>query len=210
MNNFGKHSIIRELEYREIAKLDLDGDILDLGGSKKSGYQELIRGSHKIDTANINPDYGCDLIFDIQKRFPINDSAYDHVICFNVLEHIYGFHNVFAETARILKEGGKFIFATPFIHHVHGSPGDYFRYTNSALSRLLDDSGFSVEEIKPLGYGLFSIIFQTIGGSIRPGFLRTFIKKVFIFFDKALSLFKSYKKLREKVPLGYFVIARKN
>lgn len=62
-------SIIRDLEYKKISDLELFGKILDLGGSKKSGYHNLIKGNHEITTVNINTDYGCDLVFDIEKNF---------------------------------------------------------------------------------------------------------------------------------------------
>src|SRR3989344_9345935 len=123
------YSIIREQEYLRLAKLVLNGNILDIGGSKKSGYHELLKGNHRIVTVNINPEYGCDLIFDIQNPFPIQDSKFDHVIAMNVLEHIYDFQNVFSEVCRVLKKRGSFIFAVPFMFHIHGSPDDYFRYS---------------------------------------------------------------------------------
>lgn len=36
------HSIIRDEEYKNLSNLKLDGDILDIGGSQKSGYHSLL------------------------------------------------------------------------------------------------------------------------------------------------------------------------
>ncbi len=204
------YSIIRQGEYNLISKINLDGSIIDLGGSSRSSYRALIGGNHKIVSVNINPDCGCDLVFDLQKKFPIDDFSYDNAICFNVLEHIFDFNNVFLETSRILKSGGKFIISTPFMHHIHASPDDYFRYTKSALVNILTKYGLTIETVTVIGYGPFSFIFQTLCGGIKPIILRKFFKAIFIMIDKVLSVFKKYREISETIPLGYFIVARKN
>ena len=204
------YSILRGLEYNELEKLKIDCQILDLGGSKKSGYQQLIKGKHKIVTANIDKNYDCDLIFDIEKKFPLDSESYDAAVCLNVLEHIFNFQNVFAETQRVLKSGSIFIFSTPFIYQIHGSPDDFFRYTESALVRLLKESGFKEIKVIKLNYGLFSLFFQIVGGAIPTNFLRIAIKNSSIFLDSfLLNISKRYRKLNERVPLGYIVRAVK-
>lgn len=206
----GNDSILRDIEYSKISNLEIKGKLLDIGGSQKSGYHQLFKGKPLIITANIDPVYGCDLVFDIQNKFPISNKEYDAVTSFNVLEHIYGFHNVFSETNRILKNDGQFIFATPFLFNIHGSPDDYFRYTKSCLVRLLEDNCFKVEKIVPLGYGIFVLIFQICGGIIPTHFLRNGTKNLAISIDKLLLKISSrYRKLSERIPLGYFVIAKK-
>ena len=71
MEQMNKISIIREHEYKYISELSLSGVILDLGGSKKSGYQELIMGTHSFVTVNYGELHpGCDLCFDIEDKFP--------------------------------------------------------------------------------------------------------------------------------------------
>ncbi len=205
------YSILRSEEYKRLSNLVLDGAILDIGGSKRSGYHELIKGNHIITTVNINPEHECDLVFDIQEKFPLEDEKYDSIISLNVFEHIYNFHNAFSESSRVLKTGGKFIISTPFMFNIHGSPDDYFRYTKSALVRILKENGFADIEIKELGFGLFSLLFQTIGGVIPGDFLKRIIKKAFISIDLFLLLvIPRYQKIIDRIPLGYFVIARKN
>ncbi len=176
------YSIIRSEEYKRLSNLVLDGAILDIGGSKRSGYHELIKGNHIITTVNINPEYECDLVFDIQGKFPLEDEKYDSIISLNVFEHIYNFHNAFRESNRVLKIGGKFIISTPFMFNIHGSPDDYFRYTKSSLIRILKENDFVDIEIQELGFGIFSLVFQAIGGVIPGNFLRTIIKKAFNFY----------------------------
>ena len=203
------YSIIREEEYKRLGTLTLHGHILDIGGNTRSGYHEIIKGNHTITTANIDPQSGCDLVFDIEKKFPIKDNIYDHVISLNVFEHLYDFNNAFKESVRVLKPGGTFICSTPFMFHVHGSPDDYFRYTKSALTRILKEHGFQEIKIEEIGFGLFSLIYQIIelGISFTP--LKYACKRMSIFIDTLLLSIKKYEKLRERIPLGYFIIAKK-
>lgn len=109
------YSILRDEEYRELSKLELAGRILDLGGNKKSGYHKLIKGEHEIITTNIDINAGHDIIFDMEKRFPLDSESYDHILCVNALEHIYNFSNVINEAFRVLKNNGSLVLATPFI-----------------------------------------------------------------------------------------------
>jgi len=202
-------TILREEQYKNLANLSLNGKVLDLGGSRKSGYQKIPKGNYKVTIANINPAHGCDMVFDIDKKFPIKDREYGYVICLNVLEHIFNFENVFRETYRVLKKNGTFIFSLPFMHHIHGSPNDYFRLTKSALEKILKENNFKKAKIKSIGFGLFSLIFQTTL-DIYPLFLRGPIKRFFTSLDKTLLAGSSrYKRFKNRIPLGYFVIAKK-
>ncbi len=202
------YSIIREQEYKKIKNLYIDGNILDIGGSKKSGYHELIKGEHSIITANIDDNFGCDIVFDIQDKFPLDDESFDAVISFNVFEHVFDYGNSFKESFRVLKSGGKFIFAVPFMYQIHGSPDDFFRYTESAIKKLLVDSGFTFYKIERMGLGIFSLNFQLLGG-VLPLIFKIPIKKICIFIDRLLLIIPKYKKFCERIPLGYFVIATK-
>lgn len=188
--------------------MDIDGEILDLGGSKRSGYHELIKGNHAITTANIDKDFGCDVVFDMQENFPLSDETYDAVICFNVFEHVFGFNKGFSEANRVLKKGGQFIFAIPFMYQIHGSPDDYFRYTKSAIKELLENNNFSEYNIEKLGLGLASLNFQIVGGFL-PAFMRPITSKLCVGLDRLLSFSSKYRNFSERIPLGYFVVAKK-
>jgi len=202
-------SVIRGAQYKELLKLTINGEILDIGGSKKAGYHELIKGEHLIKTVNINPEYGCDVIFDIEKKFPLDDKSYNAVITLNVLEHIYNYQNVISEVYRVLKTDGLFIISIPFVYGIHGSPDDYFRYTRSTLEKILSDYHFKGIKIKELGYGFFSLTYQFFEGAI-PIFLRSFVKRLHIFLDKFISrISKKYQRFVKRIPVGYFVIAQK-
>ncbi len=204
------YSILRACEYEQLEKTPVNGAVLDIGGSTKSGYHALLAGAERITTVNINPSYGCDLVFDIQKPFPLESSSFDTVVSMNVLEHIFDFQPVFSEVYRVLKPGGRFVSSTPFMFHVHGSPDDYFRYTESALRGLAAKHGFIVEGIEVLGYGIFSLLWQTVGGSIPTTVLRNIGKSLCILIDKTLLILPPFQKLRDRIPLGYFWVFKKS
>ena len=48
------YSIWRELEHKEILRLNFSGNLLDLGISKKAEYHQLVKGDYKITIANID------------------------------------------------------------------------------------------------------------------------------------------------------------
>ena len=203
-------SLLRNLEYENLARLSLDGEVLDLGGSRKSGYHEKIGGTHTYTVVNYGEMHGGqDLNFNIEEAFPLPDSSYDHVISMNVLEHIFNYHNVFKETARVLKSGGYFVSTVPFMHHIHGSPDDYHRYTESTYRKLADMYGFEVVEMKVLGYGVFSLVYQSIGGSIPTRLGKSIFQALCIGIDKLGLTFARYRALRDRIPLGYYWIMKK-
>jgi SAM-dependent methyltransferase len=203
-------SILRMLQYRELDRLSISGKVLDLGGSTHAGYQEFIQKGSSIDTINIDSKTGANIIANVEESLPIENTSYDIVLAINLLEHVYKVSNVFVETSRVLKVGGQFIIAVPFFHHVHASPDDYHRYTNSCLRRMCEDVNLEVLEIKELGGGVFSTVFQMIGGAIRPRFLRDIIKNLCHTTDTFLaSISNGYKRIRKNNPLGYLVIAKK-
>jgi SAM-dependent methyltransferase len=79
--------------------------------------------------------------FDICKQ--AGDSQYDIIIADNVFEHLRQPLAAAMNVHRMLKPGGWFMIATPFLIRVHGCPDDYTRWTESGLRILLEESGFT-------------------------------------------------------------------
>jgi SAM-dependent methyltransferase len=203
-------SILRDAEYDELKSLYLTGNVLDLGGSRKSGYHELIKGDAKYTVVNYGDMHpGADLLFDIQERFPLEDESFDNVLSMNVLEHIFNFNNVYSEVYRVLKSGGRFVSTIPYMHHIHGSPDDYFRYTRSTLEKLATIHNFEIEELKELGYGPLSLMYQSAGGWLPGSYIKFVIKNICVGVDRALLNLNKYRELRNRIPLGYYFVFRK-
>jgi SAM-dependent methyltransferase len=213
------YSILRTKEDEELQKISLSGKVLDLGGHKDSSYFALLKTKANIEIANIDSTLpgthhkspsGAEHAFDFEQPFPLTTSSYDSVLCINVLEHIYNYRNLLNESYRVVKPGGTLYLSVPFFFNIHGSTDDYFRYTKSALERLLGDSGFSNIKIVELGDGPCSVMFQTFGGSIPTMALKLFFKHISMRIDSFFCKISArYASIKKKVPLGYFVSAQK-
>ncbi len=212
------YSILRTQEDASLARIRFTGRIIDLGGHRGSSYFSLIQSTEPIEVANFDAMQpgthvsasGADHVFDFEKPFPLQDATFDHVICMNVMEHIYNYQNLVRESFRILKPGGTMHVSVPFFFNIHGSPQDYFRYTNMALTRIFEDAGFTEVKITILGDGPCSAVFQNFGGSIPTMFLKLCLKRIAMGIDTILSkMFARYRMIRTRVPLGYFVSVRK-
>jgi SAM-dependent methyltransferase len=204
-------SFLRLEEYKHLARLTIDGAILDIGGSKKSGYHELIKGAHTITTGNIDASYGTDLIFDAQERWPAEDASFDGVLLINVLEHLYRYDVALDETARVLKRGGKVAGVVPFMFNVHGSPHDHFRYTRTTLERLLADRGFVEVRVEELGTGAFSVVYHALLGFVRWYWLARPLMALARGLDHLVLWAKPDNRMSAKyMPLGYYFEAKKS
>lgn len=204
-------SVMRAAQYEELSKISLNGSVLDLGGSKNADYHKLVGGEHIFTVVNIDERYGYDLNFNLEEKFPIEDGSYDNVLSMNLIEHIFDTHNIFSETSRVLKTGGLFVSAVPYMHHIHGSPDDFVRYTDSAYKKFADKYGFEVVYMRGLGYGVFSLLFQTmtVYKTLPFAWLYNLVKIVFTTIDKILLVIPYYKNLADKIPLGYFWVMKK-
>jgi SAM-dependent methyltransferase len=84
---------------------------------------------------------------------PFPASAFDTVVCLEVLEYAWEPAKVIGEMGRVLRAGGSLVLSTPFLHRAD-TPGDYWRFTAPALQRLLREAGFSVARCEAQGHAL--------------------------------------------------------
>jgi SAM-dependent methyltransferase len=59
-----------------------------------------------------------------------------------LLEHVFSPQEVLREIHRVLRRGGILLMCAPFIHRIHGDPGDYGRYTDQYWRESLARLGF--------------------------------------------------------------------
>ncbi len=149
-------SLLRKAEHAALSKIELHGQVLDLGGDKRSAYRSLIRGNFSVTTLNLDPKSQPDIVHDLEQALPVADASYDGVLLINVLEHVYHDRQLLAEASRVLKPGGVAVVVVPFLFPVHPSPHDFRRFTAHTLHQMMLDAGFSSADVTPLGDGVWS------------------------------------------------------
>ena len=66
------------------------------------------------------------------------ENKFDVILCMNVLEHVYDFKRAIASIYKALKIDGYAIIFVPVFYPLHDEPGDYWRFTEHSLRRLLN------------------------------------------------------------------------
>lgn len=199
----------RKALYSKIGTLTVSGKVIDLGGSRNSGYHKLLKGEHTFDVVNIDSSTGAERNFNLEEKFPLTDASYDAVLTLNVLEHVFNYPSVLSESHRIMKRGGILVLAVPFLIPVHPSPHDHWRFTGETLRKIIADAGFSSIEITTLGTGPGAVLTQILGGLRGGVYIQRLLSPLGWFLDGIAHLFMSRKILRERFPLGYVVVAVK-
>ena len=201
-------SLWRTLLYKNLAKVSLSGAVIDLGGSRKSAYVKNFKGEFKLTVANLDEDETRDILLNLEEPFAIPNAQYDHVLCINVLEHIFHYQNVITETRRILKPGGQAIFAVPFLIQIHPSPHDHWRFTKETLQRLFVEAGYSDVEVEAIGTGVFGASAQLKFNIVQIPLLRWLMNKGGEVLDRLVTTGNQGKNYtKEFYPLGYVIRA---
>jgi len=101
---------------------------------------------------------------------PFPAASFDTVLCNEVLEHVPEPGRLFAEAARVLREGGTLILSTPQTWGLHEEPFDFYRYTRYGLDHLARASRLTPLEVRPTcgtfamaGQRLASFFFYSTG-----------------------------------------------
>lgn len=121
------------------------GIIVELGAGGNY-YKNFVPKGQRYLTSNLAP--GCDARLDMTK-LDLADCSVDALVSVFALEHVYDFETVFSEQLRVLKPGGRLLLVVPFLYYYHAAPDDYFRFSSTALDRLL--GRFNIIVRQPLG-----------------------------------------------------------
>jgi len=189
------------------------GITLDLGCTGKMSYYRFMdTGKGRIFMADIEKRGNATVILNLEKELPFHNNSVDNVILFNVLEHIYNPYKVLEEIYRILKKNGKVYTSIPFMIYYHPSPRDYNRYTKEKLERIFD--GFHIETFETIGgfFTVFDYNFTTYFlDAIKIKLLKNVISYIFYIFSRTLDrkMSKIKRNYKEKFPLSYFIVAKK-
>jgi|WetSurMetagenome_2_1015567.scaffolds.fasta_scaffold00286_23 SAM-dependent methyltransferase len=195
-------------EFADELQLDSFQYIIDVG-SGKSPYKNIFKCSGKYISIDCREESDADIVADVA-CLPIKMGIADVLLCIEVLEHVYPTNDAIKEMNRVLKVGGYLIITIPFIIGRHDYV-DYFRFTEKALNRMLNDSGFSVVTVNRRG-GIFTVLaglLLSIPGQI---FISTAPKSFFFALLLPLAILLPLLDRLDKVggyTLGYEILAVK-
>jgi SAM-dependent methyltransferase len=162
-NGLGFEQFIRFAYYLEIERWATgtflpkvsNPKIIEFGGS--NGTIARIFGDADYTISPNWPDV------DIQDLKQYQSEAFDLVVIDQILEHVQDPQRAVSEIWRVLKPGGVCLCATPFLIKIHGSYGDYWRFTELGLKSVF--SRYSKVEVSSWGNRF------TLETTIREGWL---------------------------------------
>jgi SAM-dependent methyltransferase len=205
-------------KYLAALKSHASGRLLDLGCGKAplyGVYKNLVTDVTCVDWGNsLHQTSHLDKEADLTKPLEFPDGAFDTIILSDVLEHIPIPLDLCREISRLLSPGGKLIMNVPFYYPLHETPHDFYRYTEFALRRFMDNSGMQVLYLEPIG-GALEVVSDVLSknimrlpvvGSPAARALQT----VSEWFAKSRMGVKLSEKTSKQFPLGYFMVAERS
>jgi SAM-dependent methyltransferase len=197
-------SVARVLMNHALADKVISGKVVDVGGGRTPNYYQYLQAT---TGTNVEPVDASLTSIDFEKDpLPYNTGEVDTVVLCNVLEHIYNHQFLLGECYRILRPEGKLIGFVPFLVGYHPDPEDYFRYTGTALTRMLTEVGFTKVEVASVGRGPLIANLNTVILSV-PSLLRPVLYLWTIFWDSLYLRLRPH--MRSRTPLGYIFEAQK-
>jgi len=115
--------------------------------------------------------------------------------------------------SRVLRPGGKLLLNVPFLYRIHEAPHDYYRYTEFALRRFAEQSGFDLLLLQAIG-GVREVLADLIGKRLER---RPLLGKPLALAVQAAAFRIGNTKLGAKktaktgrtYPLAYFLVAER-
>ena len=184
--------------------------VLDVGAGT-SPYRDFFESK---DWEYVSIDVVCNRGLNLKGsagNLPIKSESVDVVLLLEVLEHIFETREVLSELNRVLRIGGIVVLTAPLIIGYHDSI-DFYRFTHTALERLLNESGFDIIRIEKRG-GIFSsasAVLLNIPSSIFKGRMKYILFAILIPFTLLLESLDQLKlDSEQRFTLGYDIVARK-
>lgn len=159
--------LIRWKLFQKIHQLshNINGRLIDFGCGRKP-YENLFQvGEYigvdiEVSGHSSSVPSKVDVYYD-GKVLPFENSTFDSMICFEVLEHVFNPDEIILELNRVLKKEGKLLMSVPFCWNEHEVPFDYARYSSFGIRHLLEKNGFEVLELYKTG-NFILVLFQLL------------------------------------------------
>jgi SAM-dependent methyltransferase len=137
----------------------MKGKILDVGCGSKPYRGYFPAGEYvgmEISSSVDRPEILADVFYS-GEAFPFENQSFDHVVSFQVLEHVPQPEFFISEISRVLKVGGSILLTVPFVWEEHEVPHDRTRFTSYGLRELLERHHLKVLGLQKLSPGLKAI-----------------------------------------------------
>ncbi len=203
--------------FEEGIPLHCSGRLLDLGCGQVplyGMYRPYVREIHCVDwDSSSHPLRHIDQCCDLNQVLPLADNCFDTIILSDVLEHIFEPAQLWNEMSRVLKPGGKLLVSVPFLYWIHEAPHDYFRYTEFALRRAVQENSMRVVSLVALG-GAIDVVADVIGKAssglpLRGLGIGILSQRIALWFGKTGRGRRVRRDSAGLLPLGYFLVAER-
>jgi SAM-dependent methyltransferase len=95
------------------------------------------------------------------RKLPFDDASFELVYCKQVLEHVDHPRELIAEVARVVQPGGHFAGSTSQLEAFHSR--SVFNWTPYGFTRVAEESGLEVVELRPVIDGFTLIAWRALG-----------------------------------------------
>ena len=123
----------------------ITGTVVDLGCGTAPFRDDILVHAREyigVDWTSTLHDSRADIVADLNQPLPLPDAMADHVVSFEVIEHLAEPGTMLREAARILRSDGQLTLSAPFQWWEHEAPWDYQRFTRHGLRYQLEKAGF--------------------------------------------------------------------
>jgi SAM-dependent methyltransferase len=204
------HSVLRSETAVALSRLRLflpgSPTILDAGGPTANIWEMMSVVGHRVVSMNLIASRRPDVIGDLDSEWPLKSEAFDLIVSHYVLEHLREPKCLFRESFRCLKTGGVLVLSTVLLHQKHGSPRDYFRFTDDGLLALARGEGYEAQT-KAILAGPLVAITSILSPFLLHAWIRAGVLSMARAFDWLLK--KVLPFVGENWCSGYLLVARK-
>lgn len=126
-------------EAAEIAARGAGVRVLDIGCGVKPYYPFFASVASAYVGVDVVENPSAELLGSVED-IPVDDAAFDLVLCTQVLEHCDDPARAVREMRRVTAPGGRVLASTHGVQVYHPSPHDYWRWTHEGLRRLFAEN----------------------------------------------------------------------